>query len=60
MGANESLWCIDKFSVRVAAYAAESELQLGAYRSGYARASLLALRKNLHRSDFPPNCVVTA
>jgi hypothetical protein len=27
---------------------------------GYARASLLALRKNLHRNHFPPDCIVTA
>jgi hypothetical protein len=27
---------------------------------GYAHASLLALRKNLHRNHFPPDRIVTA
>ena len=29
-------------------------------QGGYARASLLALRKNPHRNHFPPNCIVPA
>ena len=36
------------------------ELRRSQIHEGYARDSLLVLRKNLRRNRFPPNCMVTA